>query len=70
MVLANNAAQKGTVLTLRVKKSDIDSFSAGKLSLEEFTKKVAMTAYAGNGYGITSVNSWIQSGRNALPVTR
>lgn len=63
------AAQKGTVLTLRVKTSDIVTFAQGKLSFEEFSQKVTSTTYAGSGYGITSVNSWIQSGRS-LPNVR
>jgi hypothetical protein len=51
---------KGSVLTLRARKSDIDAFAAGKLEPEAFKAKVNMTAYAGSGSGITSINSWIQ----------
>ena len=53
-------AAKGTVLTLRAKKSDIDAFASGKLEADTFKAKVAMTAYAGSGAGTTSINSWIQ----------
>lgn len=56
--LAN--AGKGSVLTLRAKKSDIDDYAAGKLDASAFKAKVAVTAYAGSGVGITSINSWIE----------
>jgi hypothetical protein len=56
--LAN--AGKGSVLTLRAKKSDIDGFAAGKLDAAAFKAKVTVTAYAGSGVGITSINSWIE----------
>ena len=56
--LAN--AGKGSVLTLRAKKSDIDAFAAGKLDAAAFKAKVTATAYAGSGVGITSINSWIE----------
>lgn len=56
--LAN--AGKGSVLTLRAKKGDIDAFAAGKLDAAAFKDKVAVTAYAGSGVGITSINSWIE----------
>lgn len=61
------AAQKGTVLTMRVKKSVATAFAEGKLTLEEFTQKVSLNTYAGNGYGITSLNSWVQGGRVSGP---
>jgi hypothetical protein len=63
--IATVAAQTGSVLTLRVKNTDVRSFASGKLSLEDFSKKVSMNAYPGNGYGMTSVNSWIINGRNS-----
>ena len=56
---AANAA-KGSVLTLRARKSDIDSFAGGKLDAEAFKAKVTTTTYAGSGVGSTSINSWIQ----------
>jgi hypothetical protein len=53
-------AGKGSVLTLRAKKSDIDDFAAGKLDGAAFKARVTVTAYAGSGVGITSINSWIE----------
>jgi hypothetical protein len=56
---AANAA-KGSVLTLRAKKSDIDAFASGKLDADGFKAKVNATTYPGSGVGSTSINSWIQ----------
>jgi hypothetical protein len=56
---AANAA-KGSVLTLRAKKSDIDAFASGKLDGDGFKAKVTTMIYTGSGIGITSINSWIQ----------
>jgi hypothetical protein len=53
-------AAKGTVLTLRSKKGDIDAFASGKLEAEAFKAKVNITTYAGSGVASTSINSWIQ----------
>jgi hypothetical protein len=53
-------AARGSVLTLRAKKSDIDAFAGGKLDADGFKAKVTVTTYAGSGIGITSINSWIQ----------
>jgi hypothetical protein len=50
---------KGTVLTLRVKKSDIDAFAKGDQDEAAFTKTVAFNTYTGAGHDITSVNSWV-----------
>jgi hypothetical protein len=58
---AANAA-KGSVLTLRARKGDIDAFAAGKLDVEAFIGKVTTATYSGSGIGITSINSWIQEG--------
>jgi len=52
---------RGTVLTIRVKKSDIDAFAADKLDLDKFKQNASITTYVGNGYGVTSVNSWAKS---------
>jgi len=57
---------RGTVLTIRVKKSDIDAYAANKLDLDKFKEKAAIAAYSGTGYGLTSINSWAKSG--GLPV--
>jgi len=40
-----------TVLTLRVKKSDIDSYAKGKLNLDEFQKRARSTAYVSGTAG-------------------
>jgi hypothetical protein len=53
-------AARGTVLTLRAKKSDIDAFASGKLEADAFKAKVNITTYAGSGVASTSINSWIQ----------
>ncbi len=38
----NGGPTRGTILTLRVKKSDADAFAKGKLTLEEFRKKLGI----------------------------
>ena len=53
---------QGTVLTLRVKKADVDSFASDKLDFDGFQKRAEQTSYPGSGYGITSINSWSRSG--------
>jgi hypothetical protein len=55
------AARAGTVLTMRVKKADVDAFAKGDINYETFEKKVDVNTYLGSGYGVTSLNSWIQS---------
>jgi hypothetical protein len=60
-------AGRGSVLTLRARKSDIDDFSSGKLDTDAFTAKVTSAAYNGSGIGITSINSWIQEGSGRYP---
>jgi len=50
---------QGTVLTLRVKKSDIDAFAKGEMDEEAFTKTVTFNNYAGAGNDVTSINSWV-----------
>ena len=42
---------RGTIMTIRVKKSDVDAFAQGKLSADEFRTKAAITAYAGDTGG-------------------
>ena len=56
--------------TMRVKKADIAAFAQGKASPEEFEKRVMIAVYPGTGYGIISVNSWIQSGDTTATVRR
>lgn len=52
------SSSQGTVLTLRIKKSDID---AAKEDTAALAKKTLVHTYAGNGHGLSSVNSWIRS---------
>ena len=59
---SNGSEQQGTVMTLKSRKADIDAFANGQLDYDAFAGKVITTTYAGSGYGITSVNSWLQSG--------
>ena len=47
----NDGSTRGTILTIRVKKSDADAFAKGKQTLEEFRKKAKITAYVGNADG-------------------
>ena len=44
-------AARGTILTVRVKKSDVDAFAKGKLSLEEFRKHASLITYTGDTVG-------------------
>src|SRR5262245_53373133 len=55
---SSRPAGQGTVLTLRVKKSDVDAFANGKLEFKAFEKKATFNTYLGSGYDVTSVNSW------------
>jgi hypothetical protein len=41
----------GTIMTIRVKKSDADAFAKGKLNLDDFRKKASITTYAGDTGG-------------------
>jgi len=40
-----------TMMTIRVKKSDVDAFAKGKLNLDEFRKKASIAAYISSGGG-------------------
>jgi len=40
-----------SIMTLRVKKSDVDAFAKNNLDLDAFRKKVVITTYAGNSGG-------------------
>ena len=42
---------RGTIMTIRVKKSDADAFAKGKLTLDDFRKKASITTYAGDTGG-------------------
>jgi hypothetical protein len=48
---------RGTILTIRVKKSDVDAFAKGKLNLDEFRKKASLATYAGGAGGIMTDGS-------------
>jgi len=39
---------RGTIMTIRVKKSDADAFAKGKLNLDDFRKKASITSYFGD----------------------
>jgi hypothetical protein len=67
---AKLAAMKGTVLTLRVKKSDVSALGAGQLNADDFARRVTANSYPGSGYGMISVNSWLQIGRPTTPAPR
>jgi hypothetical protein len=41
----SNDSTRTSTLTLRVRKSDADAFAKGKLTLDEFTRKAALTSY-------------------------
>lgn len=60
--MATGVVQKGTVLTLRARCSDIRAAARGEIAADEFAKRVTTAVYAGSGHGMTSFNSWIQSG--------
>jgi hypothetical protein len=55
-------SNRGTVLTLRVKKSDVDAYAKAGGQLADFEKKVVSNSYRGYGHGITSLNSWVKQG--------
>jgi hypothetical protein len=44
----NKTPHRGTVLTIRAKKADIDSFAKGQMNLDEFTKKSRVNIYEGD----------------------
>ena len=41
-------------------------FAGGKLDFEAFQKKAEVQAYPGNGYGLTSLNSWTKERATTL----
>jgi hypothetical protein len=45
--VADRAEPRSTMLTIRVKKSDVDSFAKEKLNLDDFRKKAKVMPYAG-----------------------
>ncbi|HWV99876.1 MAG TPA: hypothetical protein VNZ64_09315 [Candidatus Acidoferrum sp.] len=51
---SSGAPPQGTIMTIRVKKTDVDAYAKGKVGLEEFQKRARITTYAtsadsGNG---------------------
>jgi len=42
---------RGTIMTLRVKKSDVDEFAKGRWDLDQFRKKVSISTYPANTGG-------------------
>ena len=49
--LGDGPPARGTIMTIRVKKSDADAFAKGKLNLDDFRKKASITTYAGDTGG-------------------
>jgi hypothetical protein len=49
--LDDGAPARGTIMTIRASKSDVDAFATGKLDLDDFRKKVTITSYAGDTGG-------------------
>ena len=55
----NDPGVRGSIMTIRVKKSDVDAFAKGKLNADEFRKKAKSATYAadvGSGSGNFSFN--------------
>jgi len=50
----------GTVLTIRVRKADVDAFATDEFDLKTFQGRAIINAYAGAGYEVTSLNSWLR----------
>jgi len=59
-VLTNGAGTqgRGTILTIRVKKSDVDDFAKGKLNSDEFRNRAKVASYLGNVEGGAGVMSF------------
>ena len=43
--MVGEGKSRNSALTIRVKKSDVDSFAKGKLDIEAFRKKASVTLY-------------------------
>ena len=48
---AGSGAARGSILTIRVKKSDADAFAKDRLTLDEFRKAARISIYAGDAGG-------------------
>ena len=53
-------ARHSSTMTIRVKKSDVDAFSKGKLNLQEFQNKAKVAVYAGPT--ISGAPFWVGGG--------
>jgi hypothetical protein len=49
--MAEPDGPRGTIMTIRVKKADVDAFAKGKLNLDDFRKKASITTYTGDTGG-------------------
>jgi len=70
LVLENRedgTSTRGTIMTIRVKKSDADAFAKGKLKLDDFRKKASITTYAGATTGWTGGSFMSGGGFGATP---
>jgi hypothetical protein len=47
---------RGTIMTIRVKKADVDAFAKSKLNLDDFRKKASVTTYTGDTGGWGGAN--------------
>jgi hypothetical protein len=45
LILGNSDSSRATMMTIRVKKADVDAFAAGKLSEEQFAKQAEVASY-------------------------
>jgi hypothetical protein len=57
VVSPNHTLGQGTVLTIRVKKTDVDAFAKDELDMKAFQERTAINSYAGAGYSINGVNT-------------
>lgn len=49
---AQGGNARGSIMTLRVKKSDVDEFAKSKMDLDQFRKKVSISTYPANNSGV------------------
>ena len=64
---SDGASARGTIMTIRVKKADVDAFAKGKLNAGEFRKKASITTYAGATTGWTGGSFMSGGGFGATP---
>ena len=59
LVIPPNAdLRQGTVMTIRVKKTDVDAFAKGAIDLKTFQARATLNVYVGAGYNTSSINTW------------